>query len=100
MENCRRSGITAKCSTRPSANDLDKCYQLGAEKFGWSKRQHEPGSMRDGKFLVGWGVATATYPAHAGHAEAHIRFNLDGTAVVQCAAHDLGTGQYTSLTQI
>src|SRR5204863_7207144 len=42
----------------------------------------------------------ATYTAHAGKAEVHIQLNADGTALVRCAAHDLGTGQYTSLTQI
>jgi xanthine dehydrogenase YagR molybdenum-binding subunit len=83
-----------------STKHLDKCYELGAAKFGWSKRKHEPRSMKEGKLLVGWGVATSTYPAHAGRAEAHIQLNLDGTALVRCAAHDLGTGQYTSLTQI
>lgn len=83
-----------------SAKRLRECYELGAEKFGWSKRNHEPRSMKDRQSLVGWGVATATYPARAGHAEAKIIFNADGTAKVKCAAHDLGTGQWTSLTQI
>jgi xanthine dehydrogenase YagR molybdenum-binding subunit len=83
-----------------STKHLTECYQLGAEKFGWSKRNHEPLSMKDRHLLVGWGVATATYPAHAGRAEVHIQLNADGTALVRCAAHDLGTGQYTSLTQI
>jgi xanthine dehydrogenase YagR molybdenum-binding subunit len=47
-----------------SAKHLKEAYQLGAEKFGWSKRNPEPRSMRDGDLLVGWGMATATYPAH------------------------------------
>ena len=83
-----------------STKHLAECYQLGAEKFGWSKRNHEPRSMKDGDLLVGWGVATATYPAHAGKAQVHIQLKTDGTALVRCAAHDLGTGQWTSLTQI
>ena len=83
-----------------SAKHLRECYELGAEKFGWAKRNHEPRSMKDRQLLVGWGMATATYPAHAGNAEAKIIFNADGTANVKCAAHDLGTGQWTSLTQI
>jgi xanthine dehydrogenase YagR molybdenum-binding subunit len=83
-----------------STKHLAECYQLGAEKFGWSKRNHQPRSLKDGRLLVGWGMATATYPAHAGKAEADIELNADGTARVRCAAHDLGTGQYTSLTQI
>ena len=83
-----------------SAKHLHECYELGAGKFGWGKRNHAPRSMKDRNLLVGWGVATATYPAHAGRAEVHIQLNADGTALVRCAAHDLGTGQYTSLTQI
>ena len=83
-----------------SAKHLRECYETGAEKFGWSQRKPEPRSMKDGNVLVGWGVATATYPAHAGRAEVKIQLNADGTAAVECAAHDLGTGQYTSLTQI
>ena len=83
-----------------STKHLDRCYELGAEKFGWSKRKPEPGSMKDGKLLVGWGVATATYPARAFRAEVHMQLNADGTAVAKSAAHDLGTGQWTTLTQI
>jgi xanthine dehydrogenase YagR molybdenum-binding subunit len=83
-----------------STKHLTECYELGAEKFGWSKRKHEPRSMKDRNLLVGWGVATATYPANAGRAEVKIQFDANGSAIVRCAAHDLGTGQYTSLTQI
>src|SRR5438067_8677815 len=83
-----------------STKHLRECYELGAREFGWSKRTHEPRSMKEGHLLVGWGVATATYPAHAGRAEVKIQFKADGTATARCAAHDLGTGQWTSLTQI
>jgi xanthine dehydrogenase YagR molybdenum-binding subunit len=83
-----------------SAKHLRECYESGAEEFGWSRRNHEPRSMEEGNLLVGWGMATATYPAHAGRADVKIQLNADGTALVSCAAHDLGTGQYTVLTQI
>jgi xanthine dehydrogenase YagR molybdenum-binding subunit len=83
-----------------SAKHLRECYETGGEKFEWARRNHEPRSMKDGNLLVGWGMATATYPAHAGRAEVKIQLNAEGTAVVECAAHDLGTGQYTCLTQI
>ena len=56
--------------------------------------------MRDGDFLVGWGMATATYPAHKMEAAGKVQLRADGSATVQCAAHDLGTGAYTALTQI
>ncbi len=83
-----------------SAKHLKEAYQLGAERFGWSKRKPEPGSMRDGDLLVGWGMATATYPAHKNSAAAKVRFQADGAALVQCASHDIGTGAYTAFTQI
>jgi xanthine dehydrogenase YagR molybdenum-binding subunit len=83
-----------------SAKHLKEAYSLGAEKFGWAKRNREPGSMREGDLLVGWGMATATYPAHKMNAEARVQLRADGTATVQCATHDLGTGAYTAFTQI
>src|SRR5450755_1244441 len=83
-----------------SAKFLKEAYELGAEKFGWSKRNPEPRSMRDGDLLVGWGMATATYPAHKMSAAAKAQLRTDGSATVQCATHDLGTGAYTAFTQI
>lgn len=83
-----------------SAKHLKEAYQLGVEKFGWSKRNPEPRSTRDGDLLVGWGMATATYPAHKMSAAARVQLRANGTATVQCATHDLGTGAYTAFTQI
>lgn len=83
-----------------SAKHLRECYEVGAQKFGWSKRNPEPRSMRDGNLLVGWGMATKTYPAHKMNASAKAIFRADGSATVQCATHDLGTGAYTAFTQI
>src|SRR3954466_12090445 len=73
-----------------SAKHLKECYSLGAERFGWSKRNPAPGSMHDGDMLVGWGMATATYPAHKMEAAAKVQLRGDGSVTVQCAAHDLG----------
>lgn len=83
-----------------SAKHLKECYALGAERFGWSKRTPEPRSMKNGELLVGWGMATATYPAHKFDAAAKVQLRADGSATVQCATHDLGTGAYTAFTQI
>jgi xanthine dehydrogenase YagR molybdenum-binding subunit len=83
-----------------SAKHLKECYRLGAEKFGWAKRNPKVAQMRDGDLLVGWGMATATYPAHKMSAAAKAILNADGSATVQCATHDLGTGAYTAFTQI
>ena len=83
-----------------SAKHLKEAYQLGAEKFGWAKRNPQPRSMHDEDLLVGWGMATATYPAHKMNAAAKVQLRADGSATVQCATHDLGTGAYTAFTQI
>jgi xanthine dehydrogenase YagR molybdenum-binding subunit len=83
-----------------SAKHLKEAYQMGAEKFGWAKRNPQPGSMRDGDLLMGWGMATATYPAHKMNAAAKVQLRIDGSATVQCATHDLGTGAYTAFTEI
>lgn len=83
-----------------SAKYLKEAYQRGAEKFGWAQRSPEPRSMQKDGVLIGWGMATATYPGYKMAAEVKIRLLADGTAEVKCAAHDLGTGAYTALSQI
>lgn len=83
-----------------SSKSLRECYRAGAERFGWSRRSPKPGSMRNGRTLVGWGMATATYPANRKGAKAVAALLPDGTAVVRSGSHDLGTGTYTVMTQI
>ncbi|TFW19151.1 xanthine dehydrogenase family protein molybdopterin-binding subunit [Massilia arenosa] len=83
-----------------SSKSLRECYRVGAERFGWAKRTAEPGSMRAGRMLVGWGMATAAYPANRQGAKASATLLADGTAVVRSGSHDLGTGTYTVMTQI
>lgn len=83
-----------------SSRSLMKCYDLAAERFGWSRRLPEPRSMRDGRLLVGMGVASASYPAFHAPANARARLLADGTAEVEVAASDMGPGTYTSMTQV
>jgi xanthine dehydrogenase YagR molybdenum-binding subunit len=80
-----------------SEKNLAECYRIGADKFGWSKRNAPPGDVRDGDWLIGTGMATALYPAHRGKASAKIRLQADGTAQVSSATQDLGTGTWTVL---
>jgi len=80
-----------------SSKNLVECYQLGAQKFGWSKRNPEPGAIRDGDWLVGMGMASALYPAHRSGASVKVRLQADGTAEVSSATQDLGTGTWTVL---
>jgi xanthine dehydrogenase YagR molybdenum-binding subunit len=83
-----------------SSRSLMQCYDLGAERFGWPRRNAAPRSMRDGRLLVGMGVASATYPVFFGPASARVRLHADGTAAVEVAASDMGPGTYTSMTQV
>ncbi|MDQ3799712.1 MAG: xanthine dehydrogenase family protein molybdopterin-binding subunit, partial [Acidobacteriota bacterium] len=83
-----------------SSKALRECYRLGAEKFGWKNRKMEPRSMRDGRLLVGWGVATGVWGAFQSPASAKITFRADGTAHVASATSDIGPGTYTVMTMI
>ncbi|MEO7430568.1 MAG: xanthine dehydrogenase family protein molybdopterin-binding subunit, partial [Dokdonella sp.] len=83
-----------------SAKSLRECYRVGAERFGWSRRTAAPRSMKDGQWLVGMGMGTATYPANRSKASALATILADGTALVQAGSQDLGTGTYTVMTQV
>ena len=79
---------------------LRECYAEGAERFGWAERQPEPRSMREGKELVGYGMATGFWDAQVNQAEAKLRLSAEGKIEVLAAASDIGTGTYTILAQI
>ncbi len=83
-----------------SSRNLLEAYRMGAERFGWDRRSPVPRSRRDGEWLIGMGVATATYPYYrmAGGA-ARIRLTADGRAVVQMASHEMGMGTATVQAQ-
>jgi xanthine dehydrogenase YagR molybdenum-binding subunit len=83
-----------------SSKRLRECYAAAAERFGWAKRNPAPQSMRDGRWRIGYGVATATYPGHRREASAVAKLLPDGTVLVQSGSHDLGTGTYTIMTQV
>jgi xanthine dehydrogenase YagR molybdenum-binding subunit len=83
-----------------SSKHLLECYTRGAERFGWSARNHKPRSMKDGETLLGWGMATATYPGYLMGATVNARLERDAgsvRAVVSTAGSDVGTGLYTML---
>ncbi len=83
-----------------SSNGLRECYRLGAERFGWSTRNPKPRSMRNGRNLVGMGMATAMNPAPRYPSKASATLFANGTAVVRSATSDMGPGTYTAMTQI
>ncbi len=83
-----------------SSRSLMACYDAASAAFGWKQRNARPGSMRDGDWLIGWGCATATYPTQMSPAVARVRLLADGSARVEIAAHDVGTGAYTVMAQM
>ncbi len=83
-----------------SSEYLLDCYRIGAEKFGWANRKSEPRANRSGRYLVGMGMATATYPANRGTAAARIQMTADGNVKVMSATQDIGTGTYTIMAQV
>jgi xanthine dehydrogenase YagR molybdenum-binding subunit len=84
-----------------SSKHLRECYLRAAERFGWSQRKADPKSMRnkDGQ-LIGWGMATAVYPAIQMPASVRVILDRKGEAVLQSATHEIGTGTYTAMTQL
>jgi xanthine dehydrogenase YagR molybdenum-binding subunit len=83
-----------------TSKQLKECYRKGAELFGWSKRNSEPRSMRDGTDLVGWGMATGVWEALQMPTGARIVLSGNGHAEVSCATSDIGTGTYTVMAQV
>jgi len=83
-----------------SSRHLIACLQEGARRFGWDKRNVKPGQVRDGRWLVGMGVAAATRGNPLKLSKANIWLGPDGNAIVRMAMTDIGTGTYTILTQI
>jgi xanthine dehydrogenase YagR molybdenum-binding subunit len=83
-----------------TSKQLRECYRQGAEAFGWSKRNPEPRAMRDGKELVGWGMATGIWEALQISVTVRIVLTANGHAEVFCAASDIGTGTYTVMAQV
>ena len=83
-----------------SSKELRACYRMAAEKFGWSRRPAKPGSMRHGETVVGWGMATAFYPANRAPASAQAVLYANGSVMVRTATSDMGPGTYTAMTQL
>jgi xanthine dehydrogenase YagR molybdenum-binding subunit len=83
-----------------SSRHFLECLELGAEKFGWSKRSPEVGSMKGDGLTLGWGMAGCAWIAARFAAEANVQLRDDGTVRVACGTQDIGTGTYTILAQL
>jgi xanthine dehydrogenase YagR molybdenum-binding subunit len=83
-----------------SSRHFLECLDLGSEKFGWSKRNPEVGSMKRDGLTLGWGMAGAAWVAARFAADASVQLRDDGTTRVACGTQDIGTGTYTILAQL
>ncbi len=83
-----------------SSRHLLECFELGGEKFGWSRRTPEVGSMKRDGLILGWGTAGCAWIAARFNAEASVQLRDDGTARVASGTQDIGTGTYTNVAQM
>ncbi|HEX3861835.1 MAG TPA: aldehyde oxidoreductase molybdenum-binding subunit PaoC, partial [Stellaceae bacterium] len=82
-----------------SQRQLVECLRVGAERFGWDKRNAQPGKTRDGPWLVGLGVAAAFRNNLLMKSGARVRLGRDGIVTVETDMTDIGTGSYTIIAQ-
>ncbi|HEV7212070.1 MAG TPA: xanthine dehydrogenase family protein molybdopterin-binding subunit [Blastococcus sp.] len=83
-----------------SSRHLVECLRTGAERFGWAGRDLRPRMRTEGRWLIGTGVAAATYPTRRRKAECRISVDGRGHHVVEIDGSDIGTGAWTTLSQI
>ena len=83
-----------------SGRHLAECLRAGAERFGWSDRPARPRQQRQGQWLIGTGVAAATYPAYHFPTQVRLTLRRDGRVVVECCTQEIGTGTRTVQEQL
>jgi xanthine dehydrogenase YagR molybdenum-binding subunit len=88
-----------KPERRFSQRQLTECFRTGADRFGWSKRNPQPGRVRDGNWLVGIGTAAAFRNNLLTKSAARVRLDTNGIVTVETDMTDIGTGSYTIIAQ-
>jgi len=87
-----------------SSRHLTECLTTGAEKFGWSRYNPTPGSMKgtgdQAGLTLGWGMAACSWLAARSETESSVELRQDGSARIACGTQDIGGGTYTVLAQI
>jgi xanthine dehydrogenase YagR molybdenum-binding subunit len=94
------SDIDQMNETPFTSKALREAYADGAAAFGWAKRSAEPRSMKDGRELVGWGVATGMWDAMFFKTSCSAKLSANGHLELASASSDIGTGTYTVMTQV
>jgi xanthine dehydrogenase YagR molybdenum-binding subunit len=83
-----------------SSNGLRECYRIAAEAFGWAKRPRGIGTLRDGPYRIGWGMASSCFPCFRMASQAAVAIGRDARVIVRCGTQDIGTGTTTVLAQL
>lgn len=83
-----------------SSKYLLECYEGGMERIGWKNRKNKPGSVREGEWLVGYGMGTGTFGCYRSPTSVKAKFLTNGTLVLQCSVNDMGPGTATMMTAI
>lgn len=83
-----------------SSKYLRECYDEGMKRIGWQNRKNSPGSVREGDWLVGYGMGTGTFGSFRNKSAVRAKFMPDGTLLLQCSVNDMGPGTATMMTAI
>ena len=83
-----------------SSKYLLECYEAGMEKIGWKNRKNEPGAVKEGNWLVGYGMGTGTFGCYRSPTSVKAKFLANGDLVLQCSVNDMGPGTATMMTAI
>ncbi|MEP6928782.1 MAG: xanthine dehydrogenase family protein molybdopterin-binding subunit, partial [Flavobacterium sp.] len=83
-----------------SSKYLLECYEAGMDRIGWKNRKNTPGSVREGEWLVGYGMGTGTFGSYRNATSVKAKFLADGNLVLQCSVNDMGPGTATMMTAI
>jgi xanthine dehydrogenase YagR molybdenum-binding subunit len=94
------AGVDPSSDKPFSSKRLRECYAEGARRFGWSRRSAAPRSMRDGRMLVGYGMATAIFATFRRPAKARISIDRAGQVLIESSTQEIGGGTRTVLPQV
>ncbi len=83
-----------------SSKYLKDCYELGSEKIGWKQRKLQPKEIKDGEWLIGYGMGTGSFGAFRSNATVKAVLQPDGKLLLQCSVNDMGPGTATMMTSI
>jgi len=89
----------AKRERKFSQRRFVECMRVGSERFGWDKRNAQPGQVRDGRWLIGYGVASAFRNNIVMKSGARVKLDSKGIVTVETDMTDIGTGSYTIIAQ-